>query len=184
MEDNQIIDLYFERDEEAIAQSNLKYGRYCYSIAYHILNDNFQSEESVEDTWISSWNAIPPTRPNILSSFFGKITRNHALNRLRDENTFKRGNGTVNVVYEELENVLSNNATQDAVNEHVLIDCINAFLKNEKKENRIIFVRRYFYFDTIEEIANQMAFTESRVKMSLKRTKDRLRSYLLKEGLL
>ncbi len=178
MRDSKIVDLYWNKDEQAIAQTQEKYGHYCYSIAYHIIFDHEDAKEIENDTYLKAWNAMPPHRPNMLSTFLGKITRRLSLNRLREKDALKRGNGEVALSFEELENVIG----QDSKKESELTEILNTFLETLPKEERKVFVCRYWYFDSIEEIAHDFNFSQSKVKMMLKRTRDKLSKTLMKEG--
>lgn len=183
MEDSKIIELYFARDEKAIYETQIKYGPYCYAISYNILHNNEDSEECVSDTYLDTWNAIPPHRPSILSTFIGKITRRISIDKYRKLNAKKRANEELELSFDELEECLaSDTSVQDKIDEEHLVDSINSFLASIKKEDRKIFVCRYFYFDSIDEITNRFNYSESKVKMVLKRTRDKLRDYLIKEG--
>ena len=183
MEDNKIVDLYFERSEEAIVQTQEKYGKYCYSIAYSILNSEPDSEECVNDTYNSAWNSIPPHRPSRLSTFLGKITRNVALNRYYHNRALKRSTN-IEVAIDELGDVLIKDNEFDSVaDETVLKDTINRFLSSLSKENRIIFVRRYWYLDSIRDISDLCGISESNVKAKLLRTRSKFKLFLESEGI-
>ena len=183
MEDSKIIDLYFARDEKAIYETQIKYGSYCYAIAYNILHNNEDSQECVSDTYLDTWNAIPPHRPSIFSTFIGKITRRISIDKYRKLNAQKRTNGELELSFNELEEcIASETSVQDKIDEQHLVDSINSFLATIKKEDRKIFVCRYFYFDSIDDITKRFNCSESKVKMSLKRTRDKLKDYLIKEG--
>ena len=182
MEDEAILALYAARNEEAIRCSAEKYGKYCHTIANRILQNDADSEECVSDTWLRAWCVIPPQKPQILSAFFGTITRNLALNRYAWEHTAKRGKDTVMVSADELSECIPDTIgtkTEDAVLKEVL----NLFLSGLSKEARVMFVRRYWYLDSIKEIANHLGIGESKVKMSLLRSRKRLREFLEKEGI-
>ena len=185
MEDLQIIDLYFARDERAIIETRDKYERYLYSIAWRVLSNHEDSEEVVDDTYVGAWNAIPPHRPNTLSTFLGKITRNLALKKYRSRSAEKRGGGEVLLLLDELEESL---AAQGRVDEDLeaseLTAAINRFLATLNEEERKIFLHRYWFFEPVKEIAESFGFTKSKVKMTLKRTRDRLAEYLKREELL
>lgn len=186
MNDQEILDLYFARSEQAIAESSAKYGRYCHTIAMNILYNPEDSEECVNDTWLRAWGAIPPKRPQLLRSFFGCITRHLALNRWEYESAGKRGRGEAAAALEELAECIPDpQAVQtDTLPERItLSDCINRFLENQKPENRILFVRRYFYLTEIRELAEAYGFTESKVKMTLSRMRTQLQAALEKEGI-
>ncbi len=182
MKDEEIIDLYFKRDENAIKETDSKYGNYCYVVSNNILNNPEDAKECVNDTFLTAWNKIPPERPYILSAFLAKITRNISLTRYRLMNAQKRSNDQVSMSIDELAYCIGKNNTEEEVDADILKDSINDFLALENENDRKIFVMRYFYFYSIEEIAEYYGFGLSRVKMSLKRTRDKLKTYLKKEG--
>lgn len=183
MEDNGIIELYFSRSEQAIAETDRKYGGFCYSIAYNILFNREDSEESVSDTYLSAWNAIPPTRPGILSSFLGKITRNLSLDKWRRRTASKRGGGEVPLALEELEQCVSDGETPERAYERKELEVsINRFLDLLPPTERNVFLCRYWYLDSIGEIAETFGFTMAKVNSMLRRTREKLRRQLEKEG--
>ncbi len=183
MEDRQIVDLYWARSEKAIAETANKYGRYCYSIAYHILQCKEDSEECVNDTYMNAWNAMPDQRPNRLAAFLGRITRNLSLNRWEKESAEKRGGGQVPLVLEELQECLpAVNRTEQIADDIVLVEILNRFLASQSGERRKIFLQRYWFMRSISEIAVDCAVTESKVKMSLLRSRNELKQMLEKEG--
>lgn len=185
MEDLQIIELYWNKDENAIKETQNKYGNYCYSIAYGILRNNEDAQELVNDTYLAVWEAIPPHHPLNLSTFIGKITRNLSLNKWRKMNAKKRGEGQVTLSFDELEECIADTKDfKDELQTEVLAESINDFLKTLKPEQRKVFVCRYWYFESIEEIADRFNFSISKVKMILKRTRDNLKQHLIKEGIL
>ncbi len=182
MEDDQIIALYWNRDEEAIAETAKKYGRYCHAISFRILQNNEDSEECVNDVYLAAWNGIPPGRPSVLSAFLAKITRNLALNRYEQSSAKKRGGGEVPLAIEELEECLpGGDNVEKAVEDAALTELFNQFLASLHVESRRIFMRRYWYFDTVREIAARYGIGESRVKMSLLRSRRKLKQFLEKE---
>lgn len=185
MEDTFIIDLYWQRDEQALVQTQNKYGHYCYTIAFNVLKNNEDSEEAVNDTYIAAWNAMPPERPGILSAFLGKITRNLSLKKYRDMTAQKRGGKAKALApLDELEECISDGKSIDAELEaKELAGSINDFLETLKEDERRVFVCRYWYFDSIEDIAKRFGFTQSKVKMMLKRTRDKLQEKLEKEDI-
>ena len=184
MEDKQIIELYNERSEAAISETAEKYGKYCYTIAYHILYNEQDSEECVNDTYLKTWETIPPQYPNKLSAFLGKITRNLALNRYRYYIREKRGYGQVALALEELQECIPNsNKVEQAIEEKYLIEVLNRFLYNLPAEKRMIFLRRYWYLSSIQEIARDYEISESKVKMTLLRVRNKLKQILEKEGI-
>lgn len=184
MEDQAIIELYFKRSEQALAESDLKYGHYCGKIALNILRNREDAEECVSDTWFRAWNAIPPERPNILKAFFGRITRNLSLNRLELLHADKRGGGESNVLLDELaECVADAGAAEWSADRAVITDVLNRFLEGLPETNRIVFVRRYWYMETVAEIARELSCGESRVKMMLMRGRRELAKQLKEEGI-
>ena len=183
MEDAAIVDLYWARDESAIAQTKRKYGTYCTSIARRILSSAQDAEECVNDTYLGAWHAMPPHRPQVLSTFLGKITRNLSLKRYRTLSAQKRGGGEVELALDELAECL---AAPDSVEASVeateLAAMIDTFLADLSVEERKVFVCRYWYCESIEDIAQRFGFGQSKVKMMLKRTRDRLAVYLEERG--
>ena len=180
MTDQEIVELYVARSENAIKESADKYGNYCTYIAMNILYNREDSEECVNDTWLHTWNAIPPKIPAMLKTFVGKITRNLALNLYEKQNAQKRGGGETTAVIDELYECLpdtSSDRPDDLPDKLALTDCINRFLEKQSAESRKIFVRRYWYMAAINEIAAEYGFTESKVKMTL----SRMRAALLNE---
>lgn len=180
MEDKDIISLYFDRDESAIKESSEKYGRYLHSVAYHILYSHEDSKECVNDTYVGAWNAIPPHKPTILRTFLGKITRNIAINRYHKACAEKRCAQTDAIIDEYFE-CIDNGAmpVEDAV---ILKDTIDGFLSSLPKETRIVFMQRYWYFLSVKEIAENRGMSESNVKITLMRTREKFKQYLQKEG--
>ena len=184
MEDKQIIELYNERSEAAISETAKKYGKYCYTIAYHILDNEQDSEECVNDTYLKTWETIPPQYPNKLSAFLGKITRNLALNRYRYYIREKRGKNQVVLALGELQECISDsNKVEQTIEEKYLIEVLNRFLYDLPVEKRMIFLRRYWYLSSIQEIAKDYEMSESKVKMTLLRVRNKLKQVLEKEGI-
>ena len=183
MEDERIIDLYWARDREAVAETEKKYGGYCFAVASNILQNREDAEECVNDTYFKTWNAIPPTRPRIFPAFLGKITRNLAFNRYRMENAEKRGGGEIALVLDELGEIVSG---KDDVEKKLelseLKDAINGFLKGLSADKRNIFVRRYWYCDSVKEISERYGMTEASVSMNLMRLRKRLYGFLTERG--
>ena len=183
MEDNQIIDLYWARSETAISETASKYGRYCHSIAYNILRSHEDSEECVNDTFFNAWNAMPSQRPDKLSAFLGTITRNLSLKKWEQYSTEKRGFGQVPLALEELQDCIpALENVERVVDDLALTELLNKFLSKLPKGRRKIFMRRYWYMDTIKEIAEGYSMSESKVKMSLLRSRKELKQLLEKEG--
>ena len=184
MNDKNIVDLYFNRDEEAIAQTDKKYGRYCYSIAYNILTNKEDAEESVSDTYMTAWRAIPPRRPSVLSTFLGKITRHISIDRWRERSANKRGCGEVTLALEELEDCVA--GLQNVEMEYERKELIRAYVKfldTLPVTERRVFLCRYWYVDSVEAIAEKFGFSQSKVKTMLHRTRAKLRMQLAEEGL-
>ena len=180
MEDNQIIELYWLRNEEAIKETQAKYGSYCGKIAENILNSKEDAEECLNDTWNRAWNMIPPEKPKHLTLFLGKITRNLAIDRYRRDKSQKNGGGQITMCLEELEECIGDDG---GIEERIAIrDLINTFLKGLSKKNRDIFLYRYWYMMPVERIAEKYAASEGAIKMNLLRTRKSLREYLEKEG--
>lgn len=184
MEDEAIIGLYFERSERAITESDRKYGPFCEGIAFRILRNREDSEECVSDTWLKAWGAIPPAKPRFLKAFFGKITRNLSLTRYEREHAVKRGGGETAAPLSELEEcIASPEAASWSPDRQVLTDVLNGFLRKLSYEKRTIFVRRYWYFDQVKDIARDLGISESKVKMTLLRQRRELAEILGKEGI-
>lgn len=184
MEDNRIIELYMERSEKAIEETAKKYGRYCHYISFGILGSDEDAKECVNDTYLRTWNAIPPARPNLLKTFLGKIVRNLSLNRYEKMTAEKRGGGQVPLVLSELEECIpAGNDTEQVVTDLVLKNVLNEFLKNLPQDTRRLFVRRYFYLSPIKEIAADFQMSENQVTVRLFRTREKLRVLLEKEGI-
>lgn len=185
MEDSQIVALYWARSEQAVQATAVKYGRYCFAIAHNILSSKEDAEESVNDTYMIAWERIPPHRPSVLSTFLGKITRRVSLNRWRSNTSAKRGGGEVSLVLEELSECIP--AEENVVREleqKELTRALGRFLGALPETERDVFVSRYWFLAGIKEISAKFQFTESKTKSMLFRTREKLRIYLLEEGLL
>lgn len=184
MDDREIIDLYWARSECAIAETDIKYGKLCHHIAFNILDNAQDSEECVSDTYLKVWSIIPPKRPVKLAAFLAKITRNLALNRYEKSTAEKRGGGEVNLALDELTECIPDpNFVERVIDNRILADKLNAFLRELSPETRKIFMRRYWEVCSIREIAELYSISESKVKVSLFRTRGKLRSYLEQEGI-
>ena len=181
MEDTRIVDLYWQRDESAMRESEAKYGAYCQSIAMHVLNSREDAEECVNDTWLRAWNSIPPQRPVKLSLFLGKIVRNLAIDKYRRNGAARRGGGQMQLCLEELEECVGKESVLEE--RMALRDAINAFLRESSGNKREIFLMRYWYMMSVHEIARRCKLSEGSVKMTLSRARVELRAYLAKEGL-
>lgn len=185
MDDQSILDLYFSRSEEAIARTDQKYGRYCYAIAYNILTNREDAEESVSDTYLTAWKSIPPRKPSVLATFLGKITRHIAIDRWRARSADKRGGGELPLALDELAGCLE--GTQDVEADYRRKELIRAYMKfldALPAAERRVFLSRYWYVESIEAIANKFGFSQSKVKTMLHRTRIKLRKQLAEEGLL
>jgi len=184
MLDEQIVALYWSRSEQAIAETGEKYGGYLNRIAYGILRSTLDAQECVNDTYHSAWNAMPPSKPNRLSAFLGKITRRLSIDRLRHDTAEKRGGGALPLALDELsECVPAPGRVEHALEERELAETIDRFLRTLPEKDCNLFLRRYWYVDTIAEIARQCGMTDSKVKMQLFRARGRLREVLAKEGI-
>lgn len=181
MEDQNIIALYFQRAETAISETKNKYSRLLLSISYGILKIMADAEECENDTYLKTWNAIPPKQPENLPAFLSKIVRNLSLDRYDSLHAEKRGGGEVPVVLEELSEVLPDKGSIPG-EENELSGLIDSFLATLKPEIRNIFMRRYWFMDSVSEIAEESGFGLSKVKMSLSRTREQLKHFLEQEG--
>lgn len=183
MEDRSIIQLYWDRDDRAIAATSEKYGGYCASIARNILGSSQDAEECVNDTYLNAWNAMPAHWPEQLSTFLGKITRNLSFNRYRHNHTAKRGGGEMPLILDELAECVSDTDTvEQIVDRRELVKAINDFVKNLPATKRSIFVRRYWYADTVSKIADDCRMLPGSVSKILERERKQLKSYLTERG--
>ena len=184
MDDEKIIRLYFARSEDAITQTDKKYGGYCRAIAYNILHNDEDSEECVNDTWLNTWNAIPPTRPGCLRAFVGRITRNLSFTRWEAARAQKRGGGQTEILLSELADCLPGGERVDArLDAQAVTLTIEAYLRTQTRENRQLFVRRYYYGNSVRRLSGLFGLTENTVKSRLFRLRAGLRDALLKEGI-
>ena len=185
MDDNEIISLYWQRSERAIAETAAKYGNYCAAIARRILQNPEDTEECVSDTWLHAWNRIPPDRPDPLPVYLGRLTRWLGLNRVRDRKRLRRGGGEPEIALEELEQTLAAPADAASLAEyHELTAAIDRFLDTLPETERWVFLCRYWYFAGIGEIAERFGFSASKVKSMLLRCRRKLKQQLLEEGYL
>lgn len=181
MEDSRILDLYWQRSQQAIAETAKKYGRYCFSIAFNILENGADAEETVNDTYLGAWNAIPPHRPANLSTFLGKITRRLALKRWEANRAAKRGGGETALVLEELAGCIPGKSLEETMNERELSRILQKFVRDLPRTERRVFICRYWYLDPIANIAKEFGFSQSKVKSMLLRTRNKLKKELEKE---
>ena len=183
MEDEKIVSLYWQRSESAIRETEIKYDRYLTKIAQNILDNLEDSRESVNDTYLAAWNSMPPHRPAILSTYLGKITRRLSIDCFRTRNRDKRTGSQYALSLEELGDCVSaGNTTEDIINVRLLADTIGIFLRLQPEDARNAFIGRYYYLDSLKEVAAYCGMTESRCKMLLYRTRIALKEYLEKEG--
>lgn len=183
MDDSNIVQLYWDRDERAIPETAAKYGAYCAAIARNILGSAEDAEECVNDTYLRAWNAMPPARPGVLAAFLGKITRNLSINRAARESAAKRGGGAYPAVLEELAEIVSGgDSAEQALMGRELARAIDAFLGGLPAAKRRIFICRYWYFDSVGDIARRFGMTEDNVSVTLHRLRSKLRGYLSERG--
>ncbi|MBQ8558920.1 MAG: sigma-70 family RNA polymerase sigma factor [Tyzzerella sp.] len=183
MDDHKIIELFFERSEQAIIELSAKYGSLCNKIAMNILNNRLDAEECVNDSYLASWNTIPPQKPDPLRTYICRIVRNLSIKKYHSNTALKR-NSFYDVALDELENCIPSNATlEEACDAKELARAINQFLSTLEPENRIMFVRRYWYSDSITEIAAKFQISNHNATVRLSRIRKRLEKFLLKEGI-
>lgn len=185
MDDQTIIALFFQRDESALKETAQKYAAYCRNIALHLLSDQQDADEVLNDTWLAAWNSIPPHKPEYLPGFLGKLTRNISLKRIRADRTQKRSTPEYRLVYEEIADWLqSPENVEQQITQQELTASINLFLGKLSDTERNVFVRRYYYMQPVAEIAAAHGFSSSKVKSMLLRIRKKLYTYLKKEDLL
>ena len=185
MEDKQIIELFFSRSEEAISKLSEKYGTYCHQVARNVLRNESDIQECVNDTYLAVWNKIPPNRPEKLSVYLGKITRRIAIDTVRKQTAQRRRSNEFDLALDELNDCIGGGMQPDqAIEQKELSKVINSFLHSLPKTEQKVFVRRYFYLESIETVAKRFSFTESKVKSMLTRTRDKLKRYLEQEDML
>ena len=185
MEDEQIVNLYWERSEEAIRKTEEKYDRYLTKIAMNILNDQEDTQESVNDTYLAAWNSMPDNRPSILQAYLAKLTRRISIDRFRHKTREKRGASQYAISLSELEECLSaGNTTEEHVEAGLLSESIAAYLEGLPSKTRRAFLGRYYYLDSMKEVAAYCGMTEAACKSLLHRTRLGLKTHLQKEGYL
>ena len=182
--DSEIIDLYFARDMSAIDRTAEKYGGYCYRVAKNIVPSHEDAEECVSDTWLRAWNSMPPERPSLLRAFLARITRNLSLDRWRSAHAAKRGQGeVVHVLLDELaECIADTEHVEDLVSAGELSAAVGRFVRSLPERDGDLFTRRYFFAESIPEIAAHSHLSENNVTVILSRARRRLRTHLEKEG--
>lgn len=183
MEDKDIVQLYWERNERAITETSSKYGNYCFVIANNILNDRQDAEECVNETYLNAWKSIPPHKPKMLSAFLGKLVRNLSFNKYKSVHSKKRGGYEVSVILDELTEIVSDEASaEDNVIRKELIKTVNGFIDSLSEQKRYVFIRRYWYSDSIAAIAEQCGRSENSIYVELSRMRKKLRDYLKERG--
>jgi len=183
MEDAAIVALYWNRSEQAIVRTQDKYGSYLTNISYHIVGSREDAQECVNDTYHHAWNAMPPSRPDVLSTFLGKITRRLSIDRWRRNTADKRGGGQTAMALEELEECVSGQeSVEDELERRELVRRLDNFLASLPDVQRRVFLCRYWYMDSIQEIASQFGFSRSKVTSMLHRTRSKLKCWLEEEG--
>lgn len=182
MEDSMIIEMYWNRNESAIEETDKKYGSYCFAVANNILNSKEDSDECVNDTWLRAWNAIPPKKPERFRVFLARITRNLSFDKYKMKNASRR-KGEMLYILDELSECISSGGTaDDELDMKLLSESINSFLKTISERDRTVFLRRYFYAEAVTEIAERMDITPNNVSAILARSRAKLREHLTKEG--
>ena len=185
LRDEFIVTMYWQRNEAAIEETKNKYGTLCYKNAFNILFDREDSEEAVNDTYLALWNTIPPRKPTAFWAYISKILRRICIDKLRRRNADKRGGGEYALAYDELSEMLSSgDTTQAEYDKKALNNAVNEFIKALNEKEQAVFLRRYFYFDSISEISERYGYSQSKAKSMLKRMRDRLYIVLKKEGYL
>ena len=183
MDDNGIIQLYWDRNDQAIRATSEKYGHYCKAIAKNILNNEEDAEECVNDTYLNAWNSMPTHWPEQLATFLGKITRNLSFNKYKHNHAEKRGSGEMALVLDELVDCVSDtDNVEQIIDRQELIKAINSFVRSLSTEKRNIFVRRYWYADSVSEIAKDYGMLQGSVSKTLGRTRKQLKLYLMERG--
>ncbi len=180
MDDKRIIDLFFDRNENAIKETQTKYGKLCFKIAHNILRNREDAQEIENDTYLALWQRIPPARPENFTAFICRIARNIAMKKY-EYNTADKRSGSV-VSWSELEESIPDNAFAAEIEDARIGELINSFLRGQKEDARNVFIRRYYFGDDILEIAENFAFSESKVKSMLFHTRNKLKTYLIENG--
>lgn len=184
MKDEEIIELFFQRSDKAVEETQSKYGRYCAYISKNILGNDEDAEECVNEALHAVWNSIPPEKPDNLKAYFGRLTRNISISRWRDRHSAKRCPGEFSVSLEEIEEIAVDDDFDAKADEIIISKAISAFLRTLPEDERNIMIRRYWFNDSVKSICERYDFGESKVKVTLKRSRDKLAKYLKKEGLI
>lgn len=184
MEDQEIIELYWQRNENAIKETESRYGSYLFTVARNILNDNEDSKEAVNDTYVRTWNSIPPQKPNAFLVWLSRITRMVSIDKLRFLTRKKRGSSQYDISLNEIGECIGDNSSQREYELSLLKDALNAFLRRYTEKQRNLFLCRYFYFDSLKEAAAVCGFSEAGAKTQLSRMRTALKEYLETEGFL
>ena len=183
MEDREIVELYWQRSDLAISETDSKYGRYCHTIAYNICGTDEDAEECVNDTWFRAWNRMPSERPRALSAFLGCITRNLAINTIKAKNRIRRGGGEAALALDELSECISGGQSpEQLLEEKELEGAVGRFAAGLPEKERMIFILRYWYLAPVAEIADRLRCGQGAVKTSLFRSRKKLRAVLTEEG--
>ena len=183
MDDNGIIQLYWDRNDQAISATSEKYGHYCKAVAKNILNNEEDSEECVNDTYLNAWNSMPTHWPEDLATFLGKITRNLSFNKYKHDHAQKRGSGEITLVLDELTTCVSDiDTVEQIIDRQELAKAINSFVKSLSTKKQNIFVRRYWYVDSVSDIASDYGMLQGTVSKTLERTRKQLKMYLAERG--
>ena len=184
MDDRRIVELFLERSEEAILETDIKYGRYCHKIAFNVLGNDEDSEECVNDAYMRAWGSIPPNEPDSMASYIGRITRNLALDKLRQKQSDKRGNGEVPVVLDELAECVSGHDELERRQDSAEIAAaIDSFLNELNSVERGVFMRRYWMMEPIADVANRYDISVSKTTTMLFRLRNRLKKHFMNEGI-
>ena len=183
MEDYQIVDLYWKKDESAISETDIKYHRLLFSLSRNIVIDERQSEECLNDTYLKAWNIMPPNRPTFLGAFLAKIIRQISIDIYRHTHRLKRGGDAGTAAFEELADCLSApDDVEENLNAKLLADEINVFLKQYSERNRVLFLRRYFWLDSVAEAASFTGMSQTNAKVTLHRMREALKTWLQERG--
>ena len=182
MQDNEIVRLYLDRKETAIDETSKKYGRYLTKIAYNILADYNDSEESVNDTYLAAWNSIPPHEPSVLSSFLSKLTRRISISHLRTRKRKKRITTEYSLSLDELGECVSHQTPERQIDEKLLAEAVSTFISKLPRDTKDAFICRYYFFDSVRDTAAMLGISQSKLKSLLHRTRLELREHLQKEG--